>query len=223
MGTDTILATEVGLRIAGRIDALVAPALPYGVSGDHRGFPVAYVSVAVLTGLIQDVCRSLAETGFREIVIVNGHYTNMLALSAAVAEIEDLPDGTIVFPFSYWEPLPADQLEDYLSERVGLHANIGETSAVMAVDPSLVDLDHAVAEFPAFPKPPSAPVVAAFFFSGKGTTFRATKSGTWGDPRGSTAEKGRRYLDQIEEAAVRFVDEVEQVFERFPVRDAPWT
>src|SRR5205823_8838535 len=62
MGTDTILATEVSLRLAGRIDALVAPAIPYGVSGDHRGFPVAYVSVPVLTGLIRDVCRSLAET-----------------------------------------------------------------------------------------------------------------------------------------------------------------
>ena len=144
----------------------------------------------MLSGVIQDVCRSLAETGFREIVIVNGHYTNMLALSAAVAEIGELPDGTVVFPFSYWEPLPADQLEEYLSARVGLHANIGETSAVMAVDESLVDLDVAVAEFPPFPTPPSAPVVAAFFFSGRGTTFRATRSGTWGDPRGSLPGDG---------------------------------
>ena len=63
-------------------------------------------------------------------------------------------------------------------------------------------------------------MVAAFFFSGRGTTFRATRSGTWGDPRGSTAEKGRTYLDQIEEAAVRFVKEVEEVFESFPVRAA---
>jgi len=217
MGTDAILATEVGLRIAARIDGLVAPALPYGVSGDHRGFPVVYLSVPVLTGLIQDVCRSLAETGFREIVIVNGHYTNMLALSGAVAELEGLPDGTIVFPFSYWEPLPTDQLNDYLSADAGLHANIGETSAVMAVDESLVDLDHAVAEYPAFPVPPTAPVVAAFFFSGRGTTFRATRSGTWGDPRGSTADRGRRYLDQIEESAVKFVHEVEKVFEQFSV------
>ena len=219
MGTDALLATEVSLRLAKRIDALVAPAFPYGLSGDHRGFPVAYVSVKTLTGLVQDVCLSLAETGFREIIFVNGHYTNIIGMAAAIAEVGDrLPAGTIAFPFNYWDPLPPEQLEGYLSAAVGLHANIGETSAVMAVDESLVDLERAVEEYPRFPKSPSAAVVAAFFFSGSGTTHRATRSGVWGDPRKSSAERGRAYLDQIEEAGVRFIAEVEDVFKSFPPR-----
>jgi creatinine amidohydrolase/Fe(II)-dependent formamide hydrolase-like protein len=90
---------------------------------------------------------------------------------------------------------------------------------VLAIDESLVDLEHAVAEYPDFPTPPTPAVVAAFFFSGKGTTHRATRSGIWGDPRGSTAERGRMYLEQIEEAGVRFIQEVEEVFKRFPRRD----
>lgn len=219
MGTDTLLATEVSLRLAGRIGALVAPALPYGLSGDHRGFPVAYLSVKTITGLVQDVCLSLAETGFREIIFVNGHYTNIIAMAAAIAEVGDrLPQGTVAFPFNYWDPLPPEQLEAYLSASVGLHANIGETSAVMAVDQSLVDLDRAVEEYPRFARAPSASLVAAFFFSGKGTTHRATRSGVWGDPRQSSAERGRAYLDQIEQAGVRFIQEVEEVFRSFPPR-----
>jgi creatinine amidohydrolase len=221
MGTDAILATEVSLRLARRIDALVAPALPYGLSGDHAGFPVVYLSVKTLHGLVQDVCLSLAEMGFREIVFVNGHYTNIIGMAAAIAEVGDrLPSGTIAFPFNYWDPLPPEQLDAYLSADVGLHANIGETSAVMAVDASLVDLERAVREYPAFATPPNPAVVAAFFFSGKGTTFRATRSGVWGDPTESSAERGRAYLDQIEEAGVRFIEQVEATFAAFPARSA---
>lgn len=220
--TDALLSTEVSLRIARRINALVAPTIPYGLSGDHKGFPVVYVSVTTLTGLVQDVCLSLAETGFREIIFINGHYTNIIAMAAAIAEVGDrLPPGTVAFPFNYWDPLPPEQLNAYLSAEVGYHANIGETSAVMAVDESLVDLERAVAEFPEFPTTPTPAIVAAYFFSRKGTTYSAMRSGVWGDPRGSSAERGRQYLQQIEEAGVHFIQNVEESFKRFPPRPAP--
>lgn len=221
-GTDWILSTEASVRLAKRIGALVAPAIPYGVSGDHRGYAgIPYVSAGTMTALVQDLVVSLAEGGFREIILVNGHYTNVVSLHAAVMEIGDrVPRGTIVFPFNYWDALPPDELAAYLGAEVGLHANIGETSAVMAVDESLVDLDRAVREYPAFPSEPTPAMVSAYFFSGRGTLPRASRSGVWGDPTGSSAEQGRRYLDQIEEACVRFVAEVEAMFAAFPERDA---
>ena len=220
-GTDAILATEASVRLARRIGALVAPALPYGCSADHRGYAgIAYLSAPTMTALVQDVVSSLAEGGFREIVLVNGHYTNMIVLHAAVMEIGDrLPKGTIVFPFSYWDALPPEQLADYLGAEVGLHANIGETSAVMAIDESLVDLSKAGREYPAFPSEPTPPMISAYFFSGRGTLPRASRTGVWGDPGDSTVERGRRYLDQIEEACVRFVGEVEALFAAFPERE----
>jgi creatinine amidohydrolase len=220
-GTDSILATEVSVRLARRIGALVAPTLTYGLSGDHRGYAgVPFVSAKTLTGLVQDVVLSLADGGFREIVFVNGHYTNSIVLSAAIMEIGDrLPSGTIVFPFNYWDALPPDELAAYLGSDVGLHANIGETSAVLAVDESLVDLEAAVREYPPFPVEPTPAMVAAYFFSARGTLPRASHSGVWGDPSGSTAERGRRYLEQIEEASVRFVENVESLFRAFPERE----
>jgi creatinine amidohydrolase len=222
-GTDWILSTEASVRLAKRIGALVAPAIPYGVSGDHRGYAgIPFVSASTMSALVQDLVASLAEGGFREIILVNGHYTNVVALHAAVMEIGDrVPKGTIVFPFNYWDALPPDELAEYLGAEVGLHANIGETSAVMAVDESLVDLDKAVREYPAFPgEPPTPAMISAYFFSGRGTLPRASRSGVWGDPTGSSAERGRRYFDQIEEACVRFVEEVEAIFAAFPEREA---
>lgn len=221
-GTDSILATEVSVRLARRIEALVAPTLTYGVSGDHRGYPgVPFVSAGTMTALVQDVVLSLAGSGFRELILVNGHYTNSIVLSAAIMEIGDrLPPGTIAFPFNYWDALPPDELAAYLGAEVGLHANVGETSAVLAVDGSLVDLDLAVREYPAFPVEPTPAMVSAYFFSARGTLPRASHSGVWGDPSGSSAELGRRYLEQIEEASVRFVENVESLFRAFPGRPA---
>lgn len=221
-GTDSILATEVSMRLARRINALVAPTLTYGVSGDHRGYAgVPFISPRTLTALVQDVLLSLAGGGFREIIFVNGHYTNSIALPAAIMEVGDkLPPGTIAFPFNYWDALPPDQLTEYLSARVGLHANIGETSAVLAVDESLVKLDLAVREYPSFPVEMTPAMVAAYFFSARGTLPRASRSGVWGDPSGSSAELGRRYLAQIEEASVHFVENVESLFRAFPEAQA---
>src|SRR6266568_8772689 len=217
-GTDSILATEVSVRIAPRIGALVAPTLTYGVSGDHRGYAgVPFVSAGTMTALVQDVLLSLADGGFREIIFINGHYTNSIALSAAIMEVGDqLPAGTIAFPFNYWDALPPDQLAEYLSAGAGLHANIGETSAVLAVDESLVKLDLAVREYPSFPVEPTPAMVSAYFFSARGTLPRASHSGVWGDPSGSSAELGRRYLERIEDASVRFVENVEAIFRAFP-------
>jgi creatinine amidohydrolase len=63
-GTDWMLSTEVSLRLARRIDALVAPAFSYGVAGDHPGFPgVPFVSPKTMTRLTQDAVRSFAEAG----------------------------------------------------------------------------------------------------------------------------------------------------------------
>lgn len=222
--TDTLLATEVCRRLAARLGGVVAPALPYGLSGDHRGFAgVPYVSVATLTAVIKDLARSFTTGGFRQVVFVNGHYTNILALAAAVAEVGDeLPEGAVTFAFNYWDPLPPEQLAAYLGPEVGLHANIGETAAVLAVAPELVEMSVAAAEFPAFPSAPTPAMVSAFFFSGSGTTHRAMRSGVWGDPRSATPEMGEQFLQQIEKAAAQFVKDVEATFAAFPVRQSSW-
>ena len=219
-GTDSMLSSEVCARLARRIDALVAPAVPYGVSGDHRGFAgVPYVSVPTLSGVIRDLAISFTTGGFKRVIFVNGHYTNSIAIHAALMEADDLlPNDAIVYGFNYWDPLPPEQSEAYLGFREGLHANIGETSAVMAIDESLIDLGAAVAEYPEFPGGVSAPLVSAFFLSGMGRTYRATRSGVWGDPSASTREKGLEYFAQIEEACVRFMDGVDKAFAAYPER-----
>jgi creatinine amidohydrolase len=225
LSTDVIIPTEVCRRVATRVGALVAPSVNYGISAGHRGFRgLAYLRGPTFMAVVEDVAFSLAEAGFRRIVFVNGHYTNYAPIISACMNVATrLPEGTRAWGVSYWESLPPEQLEQYLSLATGMHANIGETSAVMAVRPELVDLEAAVAEWPDFPdfRAPPFPTILAYFETHPGSVWRAGKSGTWGDPRGSTAELGERFYGWIEEAMVRLLGDVDETYRRLNVRGEP--
>ena len=129
-------------------------------------------------------------------MFLNGHYDNTYAIAYACANAADrLPAGTLAFPVNYWDGMTPEESAEYFGPMTGLHANRAETSAVMAIDPGLVDLDNANAEMPPFPEVTNpAPVHTAFFFSSPGSVYRASRSGTWGDGREGRRGYGERYL-----------------------------
>jgi creatinine amidohydrolase len=218
LSTDTLIPQETARRVAIAYNALVAPPINYGLSAAHHGFAgAAYISVSTFIGLAEDLCRSFAESGFRKIVFINGHYTNTGPLVMACYEVsKELPEGTQAYQITYWEALPPDQLEDYLSMNAGLHANIGETSAIMAIDPRLVDLSRAKDYWPNFPEfgASAYPALTAYFETQISANYQALPYGTWGEPSKSTVEKGQEYLDQIAKAVLRLIFEIEQIHKR---------
>ena len=219
--TDAIIPTEVARRVAERIDALVAPPINYALSYPHVGFTgVVHIRVPTFMSLIEDLCASFASIGFTRIVFLNGHYDNTYAIAYACATAaERMPAGARAFPVNYWDGMTADEAGEFFGPTTGLHANRGETSAVMAIDADLVDLDAANAELPPFPEVTNqAPVHTAFFFSAPGSVHRATHSGTWGDAREASVEYGERYLDVVTEATVRLLDDIERTFAAMPPR-----
>ena len=219
--TDVLVPNEVARRVAPRVGAVVAPPINYALSYPHVGFTgVVHVRVPTFMALIEDLCVSLATAGFRRIVFLNGHYDNTYAIAYACANVSDrLPDGVVTFPINYWDGLSAEEAGEYFGPSNGLHANRGETSAVLAINPDLVDMERANAEMPPFPEVTSpAPVHTAFFFSAPGSVHRATASGTWGDARDASVEFGERYLDVVVEATVRMLDDIERTFDAMPPR-----
>src|SRR5205823_10235731 len=79
------------------------------------------------------------------------------------------------FPINYWDGLTAAEAAEFSGLKNGLHANAAETSAILAINPDLVDLDRANAEFPPFPEftVNTAPVHTAFFFTSPGSVYWA--------------------------------------------------
>jgi creatinine amidohydrolase len=221
LSTDTIVPGEVARRVASKAGAAVAPSIGYGLSYPHAGFTgVVYLRIPTFMALVEDVAVGLATMGFRTIVFLNGHYDNTLAIAYACANAADrLPEGTRAFPVNYWDGMTAEEGAEFFGPTSGLHANRGEMSAVMAVDEGLIDLDNANAEMPPFPEVTSpAAVHTAFFFSTPGSVYRATHSGTWGDAREASVEFGQRYLEVVEAATLRMLEDVAKTFDAMPPR-----
>src|SRR5438094_223665 len=83
--TDTAAAQALCARLAtARSDVVVAPALPYGSSGEHAGFAgTLSIGADALEHVIVELGRSATDT-FHRIAFVNGHGGNIDALTCAV-------------------------------------------------------------------------------------------------------------------------------------------
>jgi creatinine amidohydrolase len=221
LATDVLIPVEVARRVAPVIGALVAPSVNYALSYPHAGFTgVVHVRVATFMSLIEDLCVSLATVGFHRIVFLNGHYDNTYAIAYACASAADrMPSGVRAFPVNYWDGMTPAEAAEFFDPSNGLHANRGETSAVIAINPALVDMERANAEFPPFPDVTSpAAVHTAFFFSAPGSVHRATRSGTWGDATEASAEFGERYLAVVTASTIRLLADIDRTFEAMPPR-----
>jgi len=182
---------------------------------------LVYIRIPTFMALIEDLCASFAAIGFKRIVFLNGHYDNTYAIAYACANAaERLPKDVRAFPVNYWDGMTAAESKEFFGLEVGLHANAAETSAILAINPALVDLERANAEFPPFPEftVNMGPVHTAFFFTSPGSVHRATKSGTWGDARKSTPEIGERYLQIGVRSTLAVLENIEKTFAAMPRR-----
>jgi len=169
--------------------------------------------------LLHDVCVTLAEAGFRRIVLLNGHYVNSWAMQYATTQFfDELPEGARVYPFAYWQGLKPEEAEAYLSGSAGIHANVGETSIVLAINPELCDMERVrdfVPELGELRTNPFA-LLDPIFLATPGSFWSLLEEGggTWGKPSESTPEKGEEFLGWCSTAVVNLFRDMESVHDR---------
>ena len=74
---DMILAERVAVEAAEPLDVPVFPVVPYGVTPSFVDFPgTVSLKLTTYVALIGDILESLYRSGFRRIVVVNGHGGN---------------------------------------------------------------------------------------------------------------------------------------------------
>jgi creatinine amidohydrolase len=222
--TDVYIPIEVAKRAAPDLEALVGPPIGFGLAPDHRGaHGVVYVRLETFVHLVRDVCVTLAEAGFKRIVLLNGHYVNSWALQYAAAQTYDeLPDDVRLYPFPYWQGLKPEEAAEYLSGTAGIHANVGETSAVLAIDPALCDMERVRDFVPDLGELRTNvfALIDPVFLSTPGSFWSLLEEGggVWGEPSTSTAEKGERFLEWCRRAVVDLVRDMDDVHDQIGVR-----
>lgn len=142
--TDCRIVEEVSRRAveqaADRVTALVAPAVSFGVSGYHMGFPgTLTLTMGTFIAVVEELCEALIHHGFRRILVLNGHGGNHDPIKIAARNVADRT-GVAVAAASYWN-LAADDLAPFQDGEVDAipgHACGFETACMLALRPELV-------------------------------------------------------------------------------------
>lgn len=84
LGTDCILPSYLGEKVAKKTDALVLPTIPFGYSWSFLPFKgTISIQPDNLTRFYQDIMSSVSDAGFRFIIALNGHGGNYSSLQQA--------------------------------------------------------------------------------------------------------------------------------------------
>lgn len=93
LGTDHFLAEAWADRVfpGDSPNVLLLPTLPYGMAWHHTKFPgTISIDASVYTMVLRNILESIARTGFRRILIVNGHGGNHKWIEQAIAETQEV-------------------------------------------------------------------------------------------------------------------------------------
>jgi len=175
LSTDTDVALALSRRLAAaRPYVVVAPALPYGSSGEHAGFPgTLSIGQDAVELLLVELVRSATLT-FRRVLLVSAHGGNEAPVRQAVTRLRAESRDVLA-----WSPsLP----------RGDAHAGRSETSLQLALEPARVRLDRAV--------PGDSRPIAELLPALRSSGVRAVSpNGVLGDPTGASAAEGVALLD----------------------------
>jgi creatinine amidohydrolase len=102
LGVDSILSERVSVDAAEPLGIPVFPALAYGISPYFRVFPGSLsLRAETYVHIIRDLLDSMAGSGFKRILIVNGHGGNVPAQSVAGEWMADHPGIKVMF-HNWW-------------------------------------------------------------------------------------------------------------------------
>jgi creatinine amidohydrolase len=191
IGTDSLLAEHVSLQAAARAraDVVVAPTVWTGLSPHHvRLGPTVTLEPELLLELTRSIVQGL-RGWFEQVVLVNGHGGNRGWLEAL-----GLAEGCLAV--TYWELVDPALLRELFPVDLGSigHAGQTETSAMLALEPSLVGTTDGAGFEPILEEN------EAFRLPDMGT------SGVLGDPSAASVDSGRDFLMQAVAALAELLD-----------------
>jgi creatinine amidohydrolase len=132
-GTDNIAPVAMAGEIAERTNALIAPSLNFGVTAAMKAFPGAIsISEAAYGPFVEDILRNLADNGFHNIIVLNGHGGNTTLLNQAATRVANEKRVRILV-VNWWTL--ADGITKAVFGENGGHAGNNETAYVQAVVP----------------------------------------------------------------------------------------
>lgn len=214
-GTDTAIVTRIA-EAAEKLkpnDIILTPTLAFGSSHHHLSFGgTISISADLYTQVIRDMVSSLVQSGFRKIVLLNGHGGNITPVKQALALLSkdfDQPYQPNIALATYWELAGSAFSGDAPMQSPALsHACEYETSLMLHLFPERVWMDKTKrAKRPDkngyIPFEDDVPYKGVTLF--KQTAF-ISDNGSSGEPQLGTADKGKHLFDKALHSLIQFLE-----------------
>jgi len=197
VSTDTIIAEYFANQLTKKIPSYSLSGIPSGVSFEHRPFFNISITNDLLSELLTQICVSLGENGFNQIIILNGHRGNMGVVQYIPQKVEKINPKVKVYGINYWQ----------LIERDFDHGGIVETSLMLAISPKLVQMSKAKSGHL------NKKMLHATYssFLSNSSSFKITKNGVLGDPRNATKEEGKKIISTTLTNLLRTIKELDKL------------
>lgn len=140
-GADITAPVAIARKIARDVNAMIAPVIPYGITGSMDAYPGAFsISEAAYRAYVRDVLNGLAKNGFRNIVIMNGHGGPQTAVLNQLATEVGQEKHVRTLVINWWSYCSDVTLAVFGED--GGHAGLNENAFIQAIDPKLVHKDR---------------------------------------------------------------------------------
>ncbi len=141
IGADNIIPNNLAEMIWDKCNALIAPAINHGFSGQSLSqFPGSItVREDILEEYVFDVLKNLVRSGFKNILIINGHGGNTEAVKRAMTRLHN-KTGAHFMVVEWWRIAfnIANEVYGRSATQSG-HGDMEEAALVMSYNPELVD------------------------------------------------------------------------------------
>jgi creatinine amidohydrolase len=191
--------------------AVLLPPVYYSFNEHHMDFPgTIAVQGETVIRYVTDIGVSLARHGFRKVLLVNGHGSNVPFLDIAARNIT-IQTEAICAMVSWWSLIPKSVMSELReSEYPGgmAHGCELETSVLLYLRPDLVqfekaerDIHFTSSEFFYWDLEQPSPIAFQEWFS------RYSKTGTVGDPTKATKDKGEQFVNVVVDRLIALIRE----------------
>ncbi len=206
LSVDSDHADRLGVLVAERLgDALVLPTVRLGCSDHHLGFAgTLSLRPATLEAVCVDCCVSVARHGFDRILIFSAHVGNHPVLTEIAPRLAaSVPTGFDVLVVADPQAMldawrDAAERAGGRADHVGGHADLAESSIMLAVRPDAVRRERAAAGLTGTI---DDQLLARIWAGG---IEAVAPNGVLGDPRDMSAALGEACLDALVEQLTAF-------------------
>jgi creatinine amidohydrolase len=136
-GADILAPVAIAKEIAPKVNAMIAPVIPYGFTGVMDAYPGAFtIPEDAYRAYVRAVLVGLAKNKFKNIILINGHGGGQTAILTALAQEVGRETSTRILVVNWWSYCTDVTIEVFGED--GGHAAENENAFIMAIDPSLV-------------------------------------------------------------------------------------